>query len=208
MGEWTDRRFPISPSEIVGEYAPSAYELHALSQRQFPDSIDPVSGQVAKVALRGAVGTLPPGAPDWMQAARALSRDLEQLIARGVATEFEQGAIDRAWAAWSLAGASRRQILRVAHVVTRAHAAIRETSRERLEQAYHDCAGVLLGGLPSPVRQHVPFERVLMVVRQLRNEADAWAAVVDATAELLGWKDYVRAHAAAVIRLVIEQGEE
>jgi hypothetical protein len=51
----------------------------------------------------------------------------------------------------------------------------------------------------------MPFERIMLLIRELRNEADAWAAVVEGTSALLGWKDYARSHAAAVIRAVIEQ---
>jgi hypothetical protein len=52
----------------------------------------------------------------------------------------------------------------------------------------------------------MPFERALYIVRKLHDEADHWAAIVDGTAELLGWKDYARVHAASVVRAVIERG--
>ncbi len=51
----------------------------------------------------------------------------------------------------------------------------------------------------------MPFERALFVVRKLHQEADHWAAIVDGTSELLGWKDYARVHAASVIRAMIER---
>jgi hypothetical protein len=52
----------------------------------------------------------------------------------------------------------------------------------------------------------MPFERALYIVRKLHDEADHWVAIVDGTAELLGWKDYARVHAASVVRAVIERG--
>ena len=51
----------------------------------------------------------------------------------------------------------------------------------------------------------MPLERAVHVVRRLRDEADAWAAIVEGTSELLGWNDYARTHAASVIRALLEQ---
>ena len=59
--------------------------------------------------------------------------------------------------------------------------------------------------MPTSIRERMPFERALFVVRKLHDEADHWAAIVDGTGELLGWKDYGRMHAAAIIRAVIER---
>lgn len=208
MGEWTEHPLPANATLLLHQYAPQSRDLNALSQLPFPESQEAPSAPSPEARMAVVAGTLPPGAPEWMQAARALSRELEALVARGQADEFQQAAIARAWSAWALVGSTRRQILRVAHVASRAHTAIRETSREGVEQAAHDAAGVVHAGLPSPLRQNLPFERVLHVVRQLRQEADHWSAVVDAVSELLGWRDYARLHAAAMVRLVIERGVE
>jgi len=197
----TPRRFPADPTGAVTAYAPPSEDLVALSARDIPsthellDFPEPASGPRA---------ALPTGAPDWMRAARALSDALEADIARGSVDPGQLAAIERAWAAWTLGGVSTGQILRVAHLVRRAHTAIRETNRGELDLAYRDCAGVLYGGLPSALRQGLPFDRVILVVRQLREEADGWAAVVEGTAELLGWKDYARMCAASIIRIAIE----
>ncbi len=39
----------------------------------------------------------------------------------------------------------------------------------------------------------------------MRGQPDPWVAIVESTADLLGWKDYARVHAAYVIREVIKQ---
>jgi hypothetical protein len=140
-----------------------------------------------------------------MRAARTLADALEACIALGQVDPLQHAAIARAWAAWALGGLKPRHILRVAHLVSRAHRAIRETQRDQLDVAYRDCADVLYSGLPGELRQLMPFERVMLVVRQLRQEADPWAAVVEGSCELMGWKDWARSHAAAVMRAVIEQ---
>jgi hypothetical protein len=195
---------PIDPTQSVNAYAPPSADLQDLEARtDLPEPGEPH----AEVTRRAALGTLPPGAPEWMQAARALSQKLEQAIARGSVNPVEYAAIARAWAAWSLGGVSEAHVLRVAHLVSRAHSAIREvrTSGAALEAAYRDCAGVLHGSLPSVIRNRMPYERMARIVRDLKLEADQWTAVVETTSELVGWKDYARLHVASIIRAVIEQ---
>ena len=63
---------------------------------------------------------------------------------------------------------------------------------------------VLQAGLPSALRDRMPFERTLLVVRQVHGTPDLWAAVVEGSAELLGWTHYAKIHAATVIRAAIE----
>ncbi len=142
-----------------------------------------------------------------MRAARALADWLEERISTGSVDPVEQAAIARTWAAWSMSGASEAHILRVAHLVGRAHGAIRSTPRQNqpLQAACQACAAVLHSSLPTGIRERMPFERALFVVRKLHEEADHWAAIVDGTAELLGWKDYARVHAASVLRAMIER---
>lgn len=197
----TPRRFPADPTGAVTAYAPPSEDLVALSARDVPSAQEQLDFPEPASGPREA---LPANAPDWMRAARALSDALETAIAQGSVGSTELAAIERAWAAWTLGGVTTAQILRVAHLVRRAHTAIRETKRAELDLAYRDCAGVLYGGLPSALRQGLPFERALLVVRNLREEADGWAAVVEGTAELLGWKDYARMCAASILRIVIE----
>ena len=62
-----------------------------------------------------------------------------------------------------------------------------------------------LAGLPRKVRERMPLERVVVAVRKLREQADPWAGIVEGTADLAGWKDYARIHAASVLRAVIEK---
>jgi hypothetical protein len=202
--EGKQRPFPGDPQQTLTASSPGEKELIALDARdEFTDS--PAS--VEKVARR-ARESLPPAAPEWMRAARTLADWLEARIQSGSVNAVEQAGIARAWAAWSIGGASEAHILRVAHLVGRAHSAIRETSRQaqQLQAAYQACAGVLHSSMPGIIRDRMPFERALYVVRRLHEEADHWAAIVDGTAELLGWKDYARVHAASVVRAVIERG--
>jgi hypothetical protein len=192
------RRLPSDPTKAVTRYAPPPEALVALSA-QPPESVDASSGPQA---IRGA-RALPPESPEWMRAARVLSDSLEAAIARGSVDPLEHAAIERAWYAWTLGGATPRHVLRVAHLVRRAHDAIRASSRASFESTVRDCAEVLHNSLPSPVKATLPFERVAWVVRLIREQEDPWVAVVEGTAELLGWKDYARVHAANLIRSVV-----
>lgn len=197
--------FPAHPQRTLSDSAPPEWELTALDARtEFPESNPQTDREVRRMRE-----SLPPTAPEWMRAARALADWLERRIASGTIDPVDQATLARSWAAWSLAGASEAHVLRVAHLVGRAHTALREQPRQRLidaQAALNACAGVLHGSLPSALKDRMPMERVLYVVRYLYDEADHWAAIVEGTAELLGWKDYARVHAAAAIRAVIEKG--
>lgn len=198
------RAFHADPQHSLSDSRPADSELAALDDRDaFTDS----SGASATRVARRARESLPPLAPEWMRAARALADWLEARIQSGSVDPVDQAAIARTWAAWSMSGTSETHILRVAHLVGRAHTAIRDTSRlsQQLPAAYQACAGVLHSSMPTGIRERMPFERALFVVRKLHEEADHWAAIVDGTAELLGWKDYGRVHAAAIIRALMER---
>jgi hypothetical protein len=201
-------RLPIDPGHALTAYAPPPEDLVALSARvDLPEASDPyASGVPSQDPATKAYSALPTDAPEWMRAARVMSDALESCIRRGNIDYLEQAAIERAWYAWTLGGATPRQVLRVAHVVRRAHDAMRQSARATSEEAARDCAEVLHASLPSVVRQTIPLERALWVVRGMRDEPDPWVAVVEGTAELLGWKDYARVHAAYVISAVIQQG--
>lgn len=194
--------FPADPERTVHDFEPPASDLLALeSSAEPPDSTERIEHEVRRMRE-----SLPPAAPDWMRAARALADWLEIRIKRGHVAPVEEAAIARTWAAFSLGGVSEAQIFKIARVVQRAHSAIRETPRSasELQVAITACAGVLYGGLPRPVRERMPLERVVASVRKLREQADGWAAIVEGVADLAGWKDYSRVHAASVIRAVVE----
>lgn len=195
--------FPADPKHALSASSPGDQELAALDRHdEFNDTPDS-----RRKNTRRARESLPPLSPEWMRAARALADWLEERIRSGSVDAVEQAAIARTWAAWSMSGASEAHILRVAHLVGRAHGAIRGTPRhdQQLQAAYQACAGVLHSSLPTGIRDRMPFERAMYVVRKLHDEPDHWAAIVDGTAELLGWKDYARVHAAAVLRAMIER---
>jgi hypothetical protein len=198
--------FPVDPAQALADQAPPAEELQAWARSDVPP-VSSVAFQEAEQRLRDSV---PPSsaAPDWARAAQALSAELGRLIARGSVTPSEQAAIARAWVAWALGGVSEGHVLRVAHLVSRCHAAIRSLSLAgpELHSALRAAAGVLHSRLPTTLRESMPLARVVFVVYELQEMADPWAAVVEGTAELVGWKDYARAHAAAAIRMVVESG--
>jgi hypothetical protein len=195
--------FPADPAQTMRPFALGDAELRAFAELEDL----PESSEQAEREARRYRETLPPLAPEWMRAARALADWLEQRIAEGKAAPVEQAAIARTWAAFSLGGITQPQVVRVAHVVDRAYQAIRVGPRDAagMQAAITACAGVLHQTLPSAVRARMPLERAVYVVRKLMSEADAWAAIVEGTSELLGWKDYARVHAASVIRALIEQ---
>jgi hypothetical protein len=166
----------------------------------------PPAGRRTPSATREAPDFGPPmaeNAAGWMLRARRMSLALEEAIKNGTPSPALEAGIERAWAALELDGSSDKQISRVARLVEKAHTAIRETKAQDLERAYHECAQVLWAGLPRHVKARQDFAQVSAVVRDLRNEADGWAAVVDAVAKLLGWSQAARAHAAHAVRVAI-----
>jgi hypothetical protein len=194
--------FPADPARTLHDFEPPAADLAALkASAEPPDSTARIEREVRKMRE-----SLPPAAPEWMRAARALADWLEIRIKRGHVAPVEEAAIARTWAAFSLGGVAEQEIFKIARVVQRAHAAIRETPRSAadLQIAINACAGVLYGGLPRTVRERMPLERVAATVRKLREQADSWAAIVEGVADIAGWQDYARIHAASVLRAVIE----
>lgn len=147
--------------------------------------------------------SMPENAPGWMLRARRMSLALEEAIRAGRPNPTLEASIERAWAAWELDGSADKQIARVARLVEKAHTAIRETSTDKVDRAYVEIAQVIWAGLPRNVKSRQEFAQVIMIVRELRTEADPWAAVVDATAKILGWSQAARAHSAHAIRVAI-----
>jgi hypothetical protein len=194
--------FPTDAERTVTDFEPPASDLEALqSSSEQPDSTERIEREVRRLRE-----SLPPAAPEWMRAARALADWLEIRIKRGYVAPVEEAAIARTWAAFSLGGVTEQEVHKIAKVVQRAHAAIRETPRSAgdLQVAITACAGVLYGSLPRTVRERMPLERVTATVRKLREQADPWAAIVEGASDIAGWKDYARIHAASVLRAVIE----
>ena len=140
-----------------------------------------------------------------MNQGKLLAGAIGNALAAGEAGSRLQSRIERAWAAWQLGEFTDHEISRVAHLVRRAHQAIREAPKKAVERAYADCAHVLHGGLPSQVRRRVPMESVLVLVRDLRNAVSAQAAVVEGTMRLLGWDELFRGVAAEAIRVAWEE---
>jgi hypothetical protein len=141
----------------------------------------------------------------WALKARTLSSALEEALRSGHASAKTRACVERAYAAWSLDGVTPPTVARVAHLVRRAHEAIRGTSRSGLEAAYTDCARLLHMGLPSALRRRVSLETAVDLVRNLRREADSWVAVVEVTMHLVGWTDAARSRAAEAIRQALEE---
>lgn len=204
FNERAEPAFPEDPKLNVTPFRPDTGELEALELRtDVPETTPQAEHDVQRLRQ-----SQPPVAPDWMRAARALVVWLDERLRDPNVAPLDEAVIARTWAAFSLCGASDPQVLRVAHVVRRAHSAIRDTPRteNELQKAVVDCARVLHGGLPSAIRDRMPLERSVQVVKRLRQEPDSWSAVVEGTSELLGWTDYARVHAATTIRGIIERG--
>jgi hypothetical protein len=193
--------FPADPSRTLAAFSPPAADLAALkASPELPDTTERIEQEVRRMRE-----TLPPTAPEWMRAARALADWLEIRIRRGQVAPVEEAAIARTWAAFALGGVTEQDIFKIARVVQRAHSAIRDARRATdLQSAVHACTSVLFAGLPRTVRERMPRERVLAAVQKLHEQADSWAAIVEGVADIAGWKDYSRIHAASVVRAVIE----
>lgn len=204
FGDAAAPAFPAHPATTVHQLAPPSADLAALAGNAAPAS---EAAKEADRQQRRLTRALAGDAPEWLRAAHSLAEWLDERIENGVIEPHEQAAVARAWAAFCLGGATEPQILRVAHIVQRAHTAIRESPRghQDLQAAFHAAAGVLHSGLPLVIKQRMPFERVVYIVRRLREEADPWTAIVEGTTELLGWTDYARVHAATAIRAVLER---
>lgn len=198
---------PIAPDpkHMSLAFAPGQARIDELHDRLMPAVSDPPTAKTP--SSRVVRESLPASAPDWMRGARTLSRALEDIVSRGYATPLEQAAIARMLAVWNLGGLTENQVLLVAHLVARGHRAIRETRRHETESAIRDCAGVIHSGLPSTLRKRVPIERVQLIVRALKDTADPWVGLVEATTEIVGWKDLGRWHAAALLRCLLEGTE-
>jgi hypothetical protein len=202
----TSTPFPADPERTISDFEPPAADLQALkTSPDVPDSDERIEQEVRQMRE-----SLPPAAPDWMRAARALADWLEFRIKRGHVTPVEEAAIARSWAAFSLGGLTEQELFKIARVVQRAHAAIRERplhGEAALEAAIKACSGVLYAGLPRKVRERMPLERVVATVRKLRDLSDPWAGLVEGSADIAGWRDFARIHAASVLRAVIEKRE-
>jgi len=204
FGDAAAPAFPAHPATTVHQLAPPSADLAALAGRPPPAS---EAGKQAERERKRLAGASTAEEPEWRRAASALADWLRIRLEQGSIEPVEQAAIARAWAAFCLGGVTEPQILRVAHIVQRAHSAIRESPRGQhdLQAAFVAAAGVLHAGLPTAIKQRMPLDRVVYVVRKLREEADPWTAIVQGTTELLGWTDYARVHAATAIRAVLER---
>jgi len=194
---------PNHGRQAITPFRPQTSDLASLDERADLPETTPQ----AELEARRLRQSVPAPAPEWVRAARAMVQWLEIRLAQQSVTPLEEATISRTWSAFSMAGISEPQAMRVAHLVSRAYHAIRETPRGSIElqRALVDCAGVLHRNLPSAIRDRMDLDRVIHVVRKLKSEADAWAAVVEGVSDLLGWKDYGRMHAALTLRTLIEQ---
>src|SRR6478752_7024640 len=108
--------FPADPERTVNEFEPLAADLAALkTSAEPPDSSERIVREVRQMRE-----SLPPNAPEWMQAARALADWLEIRIKRGQVAPTEEAAIARTWAAFSLGGVTNQQVFKIARVEQRA----------------------------------------------------------------------------------------
>jgi hypothetical protein len=202
FGRGSSPPIAANPHRAEVAFAPTSSRLDELHDRPGVRISRPATANTP--SSRQVRDSLPASSPEWMRVARTLSRALEHMIETGNASPLEQAALARMFASWNLGGMTENQVLQVAHLVSRAHRAIRDTLRQETEVAIGDCAGVLHSGLPSTLRARVPLERVRWIVRAMRQTADPWAALVEATSELVGWSDLARWHTAALLRCLLE----
>lgn len=195
-------QLPSDPRSSMTAYAPPSEDLLALARYDSPESgSESRRARSATVPLADMDGA----APEWMRAAKAMTNAFEACIERGEADPFERAAIERAWYAYTMGGVSPRQVMRVVRLVGHAQSALANTPPERLRQAVEDCSVLIYNGLPSIVRSTVPFDRVRRIVNSLSEQSNAWVGIVEGSVELLGWKDAAQAHAASILRSIIDQ---
>ena len=176
-----------------------------LRQDEFRPSRAPKGQRTPPVGVElPDIGVLPIDAPSWMKRARRLVAALESTIHADEPALVEIAAIERAWSAFELGGVSDAQIVKVSHLCERAHSAIRERFKVSADDTYRSCADVLLAGLLREVQRHLELDEVVVIVRKMRAEADAWVAVVEATACLLKWDQRATSQAAHAIRVAID----
>jgi len=157
-----------------------------------PESIEPIS-------------FIPESHEPWIERGRTLLTALQKALSQRDASPRTKASIERAWAAWQLMGWTDREIVRVAHLLRRAHEALRDSPRKVLDQALIDCANVLYAGLPSVVRRRVVLDDVRELMRELRDVANAKSAVEQGTMRLLGWNELMRAMAQDAIQSAFEE---
>jgi hypothetical protein len=157
-----------------------------------PENVEPISLQ-------------PESQEVWLDQGRSLLGALQKALSQRDASPRMKASIERAWAAWQLNGWTDREIARVAHLVRRAHEAIRDSPRKVMDQALLDCANVLYAGLPSAVRRRVVLDDVRELVRELRDVAGARHAIELGTMRLLGWSELMRQMAQEAIQTAFEE---
>jgi hypothetical protein len=151
------------------------------------------------------ISLMPESQEAWIDHGRSLLAALQKALSQRDATPRMKASIERAWAAWQLNGWTDREIARVAHLVRRAHEAIRDSPRKVMDQALADCANVLYAGLPTAVRRRVVLDDVRDLMRQLRDVAGARNAVEEGTMRLLGWSELMRDMAQNAIQTAFEE---
>jgi hypothetical protein len=156
-----------------------------------PESIEPVS-------------LVPESQEPWLEHGRLLLGALQKALSQRDTSPRMKASIERAWAAWQLNGWTDREIARVAHLLRRAHEALRDSPRKVMDQALNDCANVLYASLPSVVRRRVLLDDVRELMRELRDVANVRSAVEQGTMRLLGWNELMRAMAQEAIQSAFE----
>jgi hypothetical protein len=151
---------------------------------------------------------LPLDGAGWTRRAGRLIAALEDALARAEENPSMIAAIERAWFAYEMGGASDQEIARIAHVCERAHSALQGKMSGPIHDAYMACAHVLHAGLPTKIRKRVSESDVLEIVKEMRRTVDAWQAVVMATSRILDWDVHFREHAAQAVRTALDADTE
>jgi hypothetical protein len=92
FGDAPSRPLPVDPRQTLSHYAPPSEEIARLGS---DEELPPETTEQVEREARNLRESLPPMAPEWMRAARALADWLELRIARGMVDPGEQAAIAR-----------------------------------------------------------------------------------------------------------------
>ncbi len=148
----------------------------------------------------------PPPVHDWSTKAHALIEALENALAEASPSVQTIAAIERGYAGFFLEDVTEAEVAQVAHLCERAYDAIRKVRPSQVATGILNCARLLHLGLSPALRERVGQEKVVDVVRGMRNEPDRSRAVTDAAVAVLGWSEKFRDRAELAVLMAMREG--
>jgi hypothetical protein len=147
----------------------------------------------------------PPPLHDWSTKARVLIEALEGALAQASPSVQTIAAIERCYAGFYLEDITEPEIAHVAHLCERAYDAIRKVRPSQVATGILNCARVLHLGLSPELRERVVQEKLVDIVRAMRNEPTRSHAVTEATMRVLGWSDKFRDRAELAVLMALRE---